>query len=49
MLNQTIGRLARYYDTATVVAALIDVVGCSSCVGSTSRCTSLHALIERHE
>jgi hypothetical protein len=33
VLNQTIGELARTHGSAAVVAALTEVMGCSSCVG----------------
>ena len=46
-LNRTIGQLANRYGSASVVAALTEVVGCSSCVDDVSRGTSIQALMER--
>jgi hypothetical protein len=37
VLNQTIGQLARIHGTAPVIAALTEVMGCSSCVGRRDR------------
>jgi len=47
-LNHTIGELARCYGTASVVAALTEVMGCASCAtASVERGTSIRALVER--
>ena len=47
-LNHTIGELARYYGAASVVAALTEVLGCSSCAAdSIERGASIRALVER--
>jgi len=43
-LNHTIGELARCYGTHAVVAALTEVMGCTSC--RTYSVDSLHALVE---
>ena len=47
MLNQTIGQLANRYGTASVVAALTEVVGCSCCVGDVSRSAGIRAPMKR--
>lgn len=47
-LDRMIGELADRYGAASVVAALIEVVGCSLCVrDSVKSGTSIRALIER--
>jgi hypothetical protein len=47
-LNHTIGELARCYGTASVVAALTEVMGRASCAtASAERGTSIRALVER--
>lgn len=46
VLNQTIGELARTHGTAPVVAALTEVMGCSSCLGSRDRGTRMGALVK---
>jgi hypothetical protein len=46
-LNRTIGQLANRYGSASVAAALTEVMGCSSCVDDASRATSIHALMKR--
>ena len=47
-LNQTIGALARSHGVAVVVAALTEVMGCSSCItDSIERGASIRALVER--
>jgi hypothetical protein len=47
-LNHTIGELARNYGAASVVAALTEVMGCSSCAtDSVERGASIRALVER--
>ena len=47
-LNHAIGELARVYGTASVVAALTEVMGCASCAtGSVERGASIQALVER--
>jgi hypothetical protein len=47
-LDRIIGELATRYGAASVAAALIEVVGCSSCaVDHVSRGTSIRALMER--
>jgi len=47
-LNYTIGELARCYGAASVVAALTEVMGCSSCAtDSVERGASIRALVER--
>lgn len=47
-LNHTIGELARCYGTASVVAALTQIMGCSSCItDSVKRGASIRALVER--
>jgi hypothetical protein len=46
-LNHTIGQLANRYGAASVVVALTEVVGCSSCVTDVSRGWGIRALVER--
>ena len=47
-LNDTIGELARRYGAASVVVALTEVMGCSSCAtDSVERGASVRALVER--
>lgn len=47
-LNHTIGELARFYGVASVVVALTEVMGCSSCAaGSVERGVSMRSLVER--
>lgn len=47
-LNRTIGELARCYGTASVAAALTEVMGCSACAAdSVERGAGIHALVER--
>jgi hypothetical protein len=47
-LNDTIGELARRYGAASVVVALTEVMGCSSCAtASVERGASIRALVER--
>jgi hypothetical protein len=47
-LNLTIGELARCHGVATVVAALTEVMGCSSCItDSIERGASIRTLVER--
>ena len=47
-LNDTIGELARRYGAASVVVALTEVMGCSSCAkDSVERGASIRALVER--
>lgn len=46
-LNHTIGQLANQYGAASVVAALTDVVGCSSCADEVSRERRIRALMQR--
>jgi len=47
-LNHTIGELARCHGVAVVVAALTEVMGCSSCItNSIERGASLGQLVER--
>jgi hypothetical protein len=45
-LNRTIGELARQFGPAPVVAALTQVMGCSSCIGRTDRNPDLHELLK---
>ncbi len=47
-LNHTIGDLARNYGVASVVMALTEVMGCSSCAtDSVERGAGIRALVER--
>jgi hypothetical protein len=47
-LNHTIGELARCYGVASVVVALTEVMGCSSCAtDSVERGAGIRALVER--
>jgi hypothetical protein len=47
-LNDTIGELARRYGTASVVVALTEIMGCSSCaMNSVERGASIRTLVER--
>jgi hypothetical protein len=46
-LNQTIGELARRHGTTPVVAALTEVMGCSSCLGRLDRSVSIRELVKR--
>jgi hypothetical protein len=47
-LNHTIGELARCYGVASVVAALTEVMGCSSCAtDSVERGANILASVER--
>ncbi len=47
-LNHTMGELARSHGVAAVVAALTEVMGCSSCItDSIERGTSVRSLVER--
>lgn len=47
-LNHAIGQLANRYGASSVVAALVEVVGCSICMHDVNRRgTSIRALIER--
>jgi hypothetical protein len=46
-LNRTIGQLANRYGAAPVVAALTEVVGCSSCVDDASRGASIRTRMQR--
>jgi hypothetical protein len=46
-LNHTIGLLANRYGAASVVAALTEVVGCSSYVGDVSRGAGIRSLMKR--
>ena len=47
-LNQTIGELARCYGVTSVVVALTEVMGCSSCAtDSVERGVSIRGLVER--
>ncbi len=47
-LNHTIGELARCHGVAAVVAALTEVMGCSSCItDGIERGTSIRDLVER--
>ena len=47
-LNHTIGALARTHGVPAVVAALTEVMGCSSCItDSIERGTSIRRLVER--
>ncbi len=48
MLNHTIGELARSHGVPAVVAALTEVMGCSSCItDNIERGTSVRSLVER--
>lgn len=46
-LNRTIGELATVYGSASVAAALTQVMGCPSCLEDVSRGAGIQALIER--
>lgn len=47
-LDRIIGELANQYGAGSVAAALVEVVGCSSCVvDDTSRGTSIRTLMGR--
>ena len=47
-LNHAIGDLARCYGVAAVVAALTEVMGCSSCIADgIERGASIRVLVER--
>jgi len=47
-LNRTIGELARQHGLSTVVVALTQVMGCSSCTTDrVERNASIRAIIER--
>ena len=47
-LNRTIGELAKSYGVASVVVALTEVMGCSSCAtDSIERGASIRALVKR--
>src|SRR5262249_22476814 len=49
-LNHTVGELATLYGVGTVVIALTEVMGCSSCVTDiVERGASIRALVERLE
>ncbi len=45
ILNDTVAQLAVRYGVATVVFALTEIVGCSSCLNDASRTANLHSLI----
>lgn len=45
ILNDTVAQLAVRYGVSTVVLALTEIVGCSSCLNDASRTANLHSLV----
>lgn len=46
-LDHTIGQLASCYGATSVVAALTEVMGCSSCVADVNRGTRIRSRMEQ--
>ncbi len=47
ILNDTVAQLAVRYGVSTVVFALTEIVGCSSCLSDAGRDANLHSLVDK--